>query len=50
MQLQTAVVVVGTIMVHWYSGIQKTTKPKSDTTVLIVEVRNIPCASGRNTG
>ena len=33
MQLQTAVVVVvGTIMVHWYSGIQKTTKPKSDTT------------------
>ena len=34
MLLQTAVVVVvGTIMVlHWYLGIQKTTKPKSDTT------------------
>ena len=50
MLLQTAVVVVGTIMVHWYLLVFKKQQNPRVILLILVEVRNIPCASGRNTG
>ena len=51
MLLQTAVVVVvGTIMVHWYLLVFKKQQNPRVILQILVEVRNIPCASGRNTG
>ena len=51
MLLQTAVVVVvGTIMVHWYLLVFKKQQNPRVILPILVEVRNIPCASGRNTG